>query len=275
MPKSPLDSAIDIAVKKDVLLKNKPLQFLVKAALAGVYIGFAVVFSFTVGEYFRSAGSPAISFMAGVAFSLALILIVIGNGELFTGNTMYFTMSTLKRKTTINGLVQNWIATYIGNLIGVVFFVYLVIQSGVFSQIGLDYYLLTTAVKKVDHSTTELFFRGILCNWLICLAIWIPMQTKDYIAKVILIMFIVTAFFVSGFEHSIANMAIFSFALSLPHAAEVTLLNTLHNLIPVTLGNVVGGGFFVGAVYVYINREVKSISDNEKQNEVVNMKQSI
>lgn len=267
MSQSPLEEAIGLAEKKAAVLKNSPLQFLTKAALAGCYIGFAVVFSFRVGEYFQAANSPAASLLAGLAFSLALVLIVIGSGELFTGNTMYLTMGILANKTTVKQLLANWFMTYFGNLAGVFLFTGLFLLTGIFSGIRSDHFLMTAVAGKVQLSAVEMFFRGILCNWLVCLAIWIPMQTKDYAAKVLLIMFIVTAFFLSGYEHSIANMALFSIALSLPHPEVITLSGAVYNLLFVTAGNIVGGGLFVGAAYIYALKEPKQKADSFSRKE--------
>lgn len=262
MSQSPLEEAIGLAEKKAAVLKNSPMKFLTKAALAGAYIGFAVVFSFRVGEYLQVANSPVASLLAGMAFSLALVLIVIGSGELFTGNTMFLTMGTLAKRTTFKELLANWGMTYFGNLAGVFLFTGLFLLTGIFSGIGKDHFLMTAVAGKVQLSATEMFFRGILCNWLVCLAIWIPMQTKDFSAKVFLIMFIVTAFFLSGYEHSIANMALFSIALSLPHPDVITLSGTVYNLLIVSAGNIVGGGLFVGAAYLYALKETRQKSDH-------------
>lgn len=233
------------------------MQFLVKAGLAGVYIGFAVAFAFKTGDLFLKAGSPAYTLMAGMTFSLALILIVIGGVDLFTGNNMYMAMGTLAKKTTVKDMLAVWGATWIGNLLGVFLFVFLFMAGGVFDGIGTDHYLITAAEGKANLTTTQMFFRGILCNWLVCLAVWLPLQTKNFAAKVMLIIICVTAFFATGYEHSVANMAVFSLALLLPHPDTITIFNTLHNLVVVTFGNLIGGAVFVGAAYVFINRKVK------------------
>lgn len=256
MENSPLQNAIEISTKKVKNLNNSPLQFFTKAGLAGTYIGFAVIFAFRLGDAFYQAGSPVTSLIAGMAFSLALLTIVIGGVELFTGNAMYATMGVLAKQSTIKDLIRVWIATYFGNLAGILFFTVLFLGTGLFDSIQPDHYLLAAVEGKMNLTLSEMFFRGILCNWLVCLAIWIPMQTKDFTAKVMLIMIIVSAFFVSGYEHSIANMALFSIALSVPHPETITFAGAIINLLVVTVGNIIGGGVFVGAAYIYINRDV-------------------
>lgn len=271
MANTPLNTAIQLSIKKASLLTNAPWKFWTKAMLAGVYISFAVIFSFKIGDAFLTSGSPATSLMAGLAFSLALILIVIGGGELFTGNTMYLTMGALDKRNSVKELLHVWFATYFGNLIGVFFFTFLFVQTGLFKDIPADHYLMTAVAGKINLTTDEMFFRGILCNWLVCLAIWLPLQTDNFAAKVMLIMMTVTSFFVSGYEHSIANMALFSISLSVPHPDTITLIGSLHNLLIVSLGNIVGGGLFVGAAYWYVNNEgngktVTIVDSKRKQN---------
>lgn len=98
----------------------------------------------------------------------------------------------------------------------------------------------------------QLFIKGILCNWLVCLAIFIPMQMKEDVAKVISMILIVFIFFASGYEHSIANFVLFSLALAVPHPTTIDLAGVIHNILPVTFGNIVGGALFMGALYTYL-----------------------
>ncbi|KHE69401.1 formate/nitrite transporter family protein, partial [Halobacillus sp. BBL2006] len=141
-----------------------------------------------------------------------------------------------------------------GNVLGILFFTGMIYFAGVFNEMDPHHSLLiSTAEKKMNLPASQLFFRAILANWLVCLAVWLPMQVKDDLAKIVLMILLVFTFFISGYEHSIANITLFSIALTSPHTALVTISGLFHNLIPVTLGNIVGGGFFVGAVYAYLN----------------------
>jgi nitrite transporter NirC len=112
---------------------------------------------------------------------------------------------------------------------------------------------MTVASSKMNAPFIDLFFRAILCNWVVCLAVWLPMHVKGDGAKISVMMLLVFAFVASGFEHSVANMVTFAIALAIPHPDTVTLLGAIHNLIPVTLGNVVGGGLFVGGLYFFLS----------------------
>jgi nitrite transporter NirC len=242
----------ELALKKRAILEQSLIQYIIRAALAGVYIGFALVLCLRIGEFFREANSPATYLVSGIFFGIALVFIMYGGAELFTGNTMYFTISTLQKETTIKDTLSNWLACYSGNLLGAVFFAFLIAQSGIFEHIPKEHLLFAIAAKKMHATTMQLFIKGILCNWLVCLAIFIPMQMKEDIAKVISMILIVFVFFASGYEHSIANFVLFSIALAVPHPATVNLAGVIHNIIPVTLGNIVGGALFMGALYTYL-----------------------
>lgn len=242
----------EAALKKRKIIDRSLIQYMTRAALAGVYIGFALVLCFRVGEFFRAANSPATYLVSGIFFGIALVLIMYGEAELFTGNTMYFTVSTLHKTTTIKDLLRNWLACYSGNLLGAVFFAFLISLSGVFDHLPKEHLLFLVAEKKIEATTLQLFVKGILCNWIVCLAIFIPMQMKEDTAKVFSMILIVFIFFASGYEHSIANFVLFSLALAVPHPEAINLAGVVHNIIPVTLGNIVGGALFMGALYTYL-----------------------
>ncbi|MCZ0755090.1 formate/nitrite transporter family protein [Anoxybacillus sp. J5B_2022] len=241
-----------LALKKRTILERSLVQYMMRAALAGVYIGFALVLCLRIGDFFHEANSPATYLVMGLFFGIALVLIMYGEAELFTGNTMYFTISTIQKETTVKDTIRNWVACYSGNLLGAVFFAFLIAQSGVFDHISPNHVLFAVAAKKIHATTMQLFIKGILCNWLVCLAIFIPMQMKEDIAKVISMILIVFIFFASGYEHSIANFVLFSIALAVPHPATIDLAGVIHNILPVTFGNIVGGALFMGALYTYL-----------------------
>ena len=248
----PVDKAINYALKKKETLDDSFFRYFVKAILAGIYIGFALMLCYRLAQPFFDIHSPATYMMTSLFFGLALVLISYGGGELFTGNTMAFAMSTLSGATSWKDTIYNWVSTYFGNLVGALFFALLIYYSGLFSLVPKTTWLMDVANSKMSATTVELFVRGILCNWLVCLAIWIPMNVKGDVGKIIATLLIVFAFMISGYEHSVANMALFSIALIVPHPETITLANALHNLIPVTIGNIVGGAFFVGALNLYI-----------------------
>ncbi|KUP06617.1 transporter [Bacillus coahuilensis p1.1.43] len=250
---------IELAVKKKKLLETSVTQYMIRAALAGVYIGFAIILCFKLGEFFHVANSPATYLMSAIFFGIALILIIYGEAELFTGNTMYFTMSTLDRKTSYKDLVKNWLFCYSGNVLGAILFTGLIVGTGLLASIPMNHLLFEVVEKKMHTGTSELFFRAILCNWIVCLSIFIPMQMKEDMAKIFSMFLLVFTFFLSGYEHSIANFVLFFISLAVPHPGGITIAGFVHNIVPVTIGNIIGGGFFMGVLYYYVTSTPKKI----------------
>jgi len=214
--------------------------------------------------------------MAGAIFGTGLMLVVVAGGELFTGNTMMIA-GVLDKKITVAAMLKNWFFVYLGNLVGSLFIAYMMTQSGLFSSGAnvLGGLTIKIATYKVGLSFMQAFYLGIMCNWLVCLAVWMATGAKDIVGKLMAIFFPIWLFITSGFEHSVANMYYIPAGImakgtkawvDAAHARGVTpeMLANLNwgsfftkNLLPVTLGNIVGGGIFVGAVYwyVYIKKE--------------------
>lgn len=250
--------------KKVAILHHNPLQYILKAMLASFFIGFAVMLSFRLSEPFFDAGSPASTLMLGAFFGIALVLILYGGAELFTGNTMYLTMSTAKGHTAVKDALAVLAACYGGNLLGAVVFAFFIQQTGIFDSIESTNLLMGAVAGKMSMPVSDLFFRAMLCNWIVCLAVWIPMQMKGDMAKIVAMMLCVMTFVVAGFEHSVANMVLFSMALAVPHPEAITVAGAVHNLIPVTLGNIVGGSVFVGLVYLYLAKPAAEAKEKEQ-----------
>ncbi len=196
------------------------------------------------------------------------MLVVVAGGELFTGNTL-IVISCLEGKSKWSGLLRNWFYVYLGNFIGSVLIAFLIYKSGQLnaSNGALGGFTIKTAVYKTGLTFQSAFYLGILCNWLVCLAVWMSAGAKDMAGKLLAIFFPIWLFITSGFEHSIANMYYIPagiMAKSNPQwvtaayemgvtpsqldALNITSLFT-KNLIPVTLGNIVGGAVFVGMSY--------------------------
>ncbi|WP_188655491.1 formate/nitrite transporter family protein [Pontibacillus salipaludis] len=251
-----INQTVQKALGKKEMVEANPGHYLIRAALAGIYIGFAIILSFKLAQPFYEQHAVSTYLLNALFFGVAFCLIIYGGSELFTSNTMYLTVSSLRKETTWLDTVKVWSYCYAGNVVGILFFTGIIYLTGLLQAIiPEESFLIAAAEKKMNVPTSQLFFRAILANWLVCLAVWIPMQVKEDISKIMLMMLLVFTFFISGYEHSIANVALFSLALSSPHTALVSLEGFMHNIIPVTLGNIIGGGFFVGAVYVYLNQK--------------------
>lgn len=249
-----VQNIIEAAVKKKEKMNESVLRYFASAMLAGAYVGIGIILIFSIGAPLAAIHSPLQSIVMGMSFGIALTLVIFAGSELFTGNNMFFTMSTLARRTTMGDLGKNWVLVFIGNLVGAVVLSLLVYGTGLFQQIGADHLIFKAAATKMSLPVSMLFFRGILCNWLVCLAIWMASRAKDDISKLVLIWWCLYAFIASGYEHSVANMTLLSTALLLPgHPDTITVAGWMHNMIPVTLGNIVGGAVFVGMAYWFIS----------------------
>ena len=221
--------------------------------LAGAFIAFGAML-FTVTMTGNTLGFGPGRLLGGVSFSLGLILVVIAGAELFTGNNL-IVMAWADRKVSTGLLLRNWGIVYVANLIGSVGAAALFVLAGSLA-LG-DGTVGETAVKiaasKVALPFAEAFFRGVLCNALVCLAVWLTMAAHSVSRKILAIIFPIAGFVALGFEHSIANM--YFIPVAIMHGADsVTLAGFINNLIPVTLGNIVGGGGFVALVYWIIFR---------------------
>jgi nitrite transporter NirC len=221
--------------------------FLIGAAMAGAYIGFGDIIMFTAGAHADPAWAHLVM---GVVFSSALTIVVFAGSELFTGTAMYMPLAVLTRRSRVADMLLVWIAAWIGNLIGAV------VLAGLFHLAGGGVLLgdgsqafFSIVSAKMSAGSLELLARGILCNWLVCLAIWMAGRTENAAAKIMLIFWPITIFVAAGYEHSVANMFTFSMALMGEHPANITLAAAVHNLIWVTLGNLIGGAVFMALGY--------------------------
>lgn len=262
---SPADIAktcVGVAEKKAALTRP---SLRVLSLLAGAYIAMGAIMSTVVtNDLAVYIGDGLSRLVGGATFSLGLILVVLGGAELFTGNNLIMTTGLLQKKISFRQVIQNWSLVYLFNFIGAILIVYLVFWSGIWSfnsgSVGLR--AVSIAVGKVSLSWSEAFFRAILCNWLVCLAVWLSLAGKDALSKILGIMIPVTAFVAMGFEHSIANMYFIPMGILLSGheiiktAFEPAILQSLtwwgflwKNLLPVTLGNMIGGIVFVAVAY--------------------------
>lgn len=244
-----LEKVADASEKKIAFMKRKPGGYLVLAALAGIYLGFGIVLIFSIAGPIAAAGGGAyLKLIMGASFGIALSLVVFAGSELFTGNNMVFAVGHLEKRVGWQPILLLFAMCYIGNLLGSLFLAFLVTQGGSLSEAS-NALLLKVAAAKMGLDPKEAFLRGILCNWLVCLAVWIATRVQSESAKLIMIFWCLFAFIGSGFEHSIANQTLLGLAMFLPHGPEVSLAGFIHNQIFVTAGNIVGGGLMVGTVY--------------------------
>lgn len=258
---------IDTGINK--VSKKYFIQFLL-GILAGVFIAFAAEGSnvSAYGLWSKPETYGLGKAMAGALFGTGLMLVIIAGADLFTGNTLII-MGVLEKKIKLKDMLMNWTLVYLGNFVGSLLVAYMIVNSGQLHMGGnmLAGTTIKIASAKVSLSFTNAFYLGIMCNWLVCLAVWLSYSAKDITGKILGIFFPIWLFITSGFEHSVANMYYISagiLAKSTPQYSQAShlseeVLNALNwksfifsNLLPVTLGNIVGGAFFVGAAYWFI-----------------------
>lgn len=276
---NPVESGMDALLPPDMAARAESvgvakagmpaIKTFVLALLAGAFIAFGAVFYTTVTA--ASSLSYGISRLAGgLSFSLGLILVIVGGAELFTGNNL-IVMAWANKKVSTLQLLKNWGLVYLGNFCGalsVVVFMLLARQyESAGGEVGLN--MLTMARTKCELDFLQALALGVLCNILVCLAVWLCFSPGSVTGKIMSIIFPVTAFVACGFEHSVANMYIVPNALmtlrfgdpaflAMAGQPEVAWASVnwsdflLHNLIPVTLGNIIGGAVLVGLVYWFV-----------------------
>ncbi|EOB3600853.1 TPA: formate transporter FocA [Vibrio vulnificus] len=248
------------------------------AIMAGAFIGLAFLFYITVTTGSANAGWGLSRFAGGLAFSMGLILIVICGGELFTSSVLS-SISWANKQISFTKMLSIWGKVYIGNFIGAMFLLLLVTGAGLYQMDGGQWGLnaLNIAQHKLHHTTVQAFSLGVLCNLLVCLAIWLTFSSANAMTKAVMTMLPVAMFVSSGFEHCVANMFMVPLGIVIANFAPDTFwaqvganasqyadLNIGHfitaNLIPVTLGNIVGGAVLVGLANwcIYRRPELKA-----------------
>jgi nitrite transporter NirC len=236
-----------LAQTKTKTLQSNPVGFFIAAMMAGAYVGVGILLIFSVGE----SVDPSFRNLAmGCSFGIALTLVIFAGSELFTGHTMYMILGLLGGTTSWRDLGRSWSATWFGNLAGCIVLAALFVAGGGGNVLmdGADL-LDTVAATKMSAPAVELVARAMLCNWLVCLAIWTSARTTSDTAKCILIFWCLFAFIAAGFEHSVANMTIFAVALMSEHPDSVTVAGAAHNLVWVTIGNAISGAGAMGLGY--------------------------
>ncbi|RZU48131.1 formate/nitrite transporter [Fluviicoccus keumensis] len=242
------------------------LSMLMLGILAGAFIGLGTM-GFVLVKSDPSLGFVAAQLLGGAVFSVGLFLVLVAGAELFTGNNL-LVMAWADGKITTRELMRNWLVVCTGNFIGAAGLALLVFLSHHADLNGgaIAAQYLKIAVAKASLSPAAAFFRGVLCNVLVCMAVWMAFAGRSVLDKLAAVFLPVTLFVAAGFEHSIANMYLFPLAMLLQWAGEVppepalTVGGFLGNLFPVILGNLVGGSVLVGLVYyvIYVRQANKS-----------------
>lgn len=227
--------------------KYSTIRIFVLAILAGAFISIGAVFYLVVINE-SNFGFGITRLFGGLAFSLGLILVVVAGAELFTGNNL-MAMAWADRKITTKDLLRNWTLAYAGNVVGCLLTVILIWFAGIdeLNNGALGKSAVQIANSKLSLDFSEAFARGILCNALVCIAVWLVMACRSVTDKILAIIFPITAFVTMGFEHSIANWFFLPYAKFLD--STIPLTESLKNIAAVTAGNLVGGTILVAGIY--------------------------
>ena len=277
--KSPVEILTNVSNTVTEKAQRKVSSLLILSFLAGAFIAFAAEGS-TMAAHNLLANPETTGLartLTGAIFATGLMMILMAGGELFTGNTLII-IPVLDRKVTVRQMLLNWLLVYIGNLIGCLLIVWMMNHSGLFAASNGLFGGMTIkiAAGKIDMPFHRAFILGVMCNWLVCLAIWTSFASRDPTGKILMLFFVISLFVISGFEHSIANMyyipaGIFAkqnpqwAAMSQVSAEQLSGLNWINfavkNLIPVTLGNIIGGAGMVGVLFRAALKKRLSVSD--------------
>lgn len=283
LPPAMAHKAEDVGVAK-ANLAITTMFFL--SVLAGAFIAMGAIFATTV----TAGASGVLSYgvtrlLGGLVFCLGLILVIVAGAELFTGNNL-IVMAWASGKVTTAKLLRNWVIVYVGNFVGSIATAYLMFMSKQYTFGGgvIGTNALATANAKAGLEFGQALVLGIFCNALVCLAVWLCLSARTTLDKIAAIIFPITAFVAAGFEHSIANMYFIPVGLFIKGGAAATFWETagvtaeqyanltwgnffLNNLIPVTLGNIIGGAVMVGLVYWYIYQRPHPVLHSTSQSE--------
>ncbi|MCC3866805.1 formate/nitrite transporter family protein [Terrisporobacter mayombei] len=255
------------AEKKVGFFKSVPLKFFVYSIMAGVFCGLGMILAYSAGGslnfYESTKGLAKIVF--GISFALSFTLIVYAGSELFTGNVGVISIGMYNKSVSAKDGIKLLILVYIGNFIGATLISLLIGAAGLLDNPMTAQYIVSNCAIKMNLPFSQSFFRGILCNMLVVLATWSTSKIKSEPARMLILIWCVYGFCTSGFEHSIANMALFVMGMISPYTtSEISVMGYINNIIPVTLGNIVGGALIIGTVYYFVGNFKKETYGNKK-----------
>jgi nitrite transporter NirC len=231
------------------LLQDDPLRYMLRSVGAGMGLTLVVFVFWVLKQDLHDISLGAV--IASGFFGVGLMIIVFTNTELFTSNNMYLAVSSVEGRTSWKQAALLWMFCYFGNLAGAILVALLLLGAGSLGQLPPDHALFDGALRKAQQTGSVIFFKAVLANWIVCLAVRIALRCQEEVAKILVLVLIVFIFVYLGFEHSIANMGTFSMAML--GGGALTVGEALHNLLFSTLGNVVGGVLLVGLPFTFLN----------------------
>ena len=242
----------DAAQKKIEFFKTDKIGYFVSSMLAGIFVGFGILIIFTIAAVLGD--SAYLKIIQGASFAAALSLIVFSGAELFTGNVFVLTAGLMRKKVKLKNSVSLWLFCLLGNLAGSVLIAALFIATGLYEGYITDL-VNNTVIAKTSPDFWAIFNRAILCNVLVCAATWCSYKIKSEVGKLIMIFWCIYLFVTIGFEHSIANMTLFSLNVFLWTDGGASFGSMVHNLAAATFGNFVGGASLALAYWTMGRKE--------------------
>lgn len=240
MPYDDVQKFSNAAAGKAKMLKEHAGKYFIRSIMAGFFIAVAMIYCNVVNNVFRESDPAMGKFLGALVFSIAVLLIVFIGSELFTGNNFVMAFGAFDKKVTWGQVGKIWLVSYIGNFVGCFIFSLIFVAAG---ASGTKDYFASYIPGKLAIPMGEMFFRAVLCNFFVCLAVACGSKCKDEAAKFLMIVICISGFVIAGFEHSIANMAIYTTAWFL--VPDLSILDILKSMLIVTLGNIVGGGLLL------------------------------
>ncbi len=252
MFKDEFEKLVNASKAKSALLEKNPLGYFLSSGLAGLYVGLGTILIFTIGGMLT--GLPYAKIVMGASFGIALSLVLMAGSELFTGNNLVMTAGSLKGEVSWGKTAKVWTVCYFGNWFGSIAVALLFHLSGLNTG-AVSEFIAKVSLAKTTAPVSQLFFRGMLCNILVCLAVWCFFKLQSESGKLIMIFWCLFAFITSGFEHSIANMTLLTIGMLNPAGQALTVAGYFTNIIVVTLGNMAGAILFLVLPYFVIQKD--------------------
>jgi nitrite transporter NirC len=243
-----VEKAAHSGALKVSLLHLDPSRYVLRSVGAGMFLTVVGFVFWVLTQNLNDSSFGRV--IAAAFFGVGLMIIVFTNTELFTSNNMYLSVSSAEGRTSWKQAVLLWITCYFGNLVGALLVATLLLGAGSL-QLPADHALFTGALHKAHQAGSVIFIKGILANWIVCLAVRMALGCQDKVAKILILILVIFIFVYLGFEHAIANMGTFSMAIL--GGGTLTFADALHNLLYTTAGNIVGGVLLVGLPFAYLN----------------------
>jgi formate/nitrite transporter len=248
------EAVVKLAIKK---AHTKASKVFLLGFMGGIFIGLAYIAYITVSQTLGTTFDAGFGkFMGATVFPVGIMLVLFVGGDLFTGNNLAF-IAYCTKDVSLKEVMQNWITVWFGNLIGSIFIAWVAFMGGIFKSSTMHSFTVHLAEHKVHLTFTEALFSGFLCNILVALGVWMTFSATDSIGKLFSAWFPIMMFALSGFQHVVANMFVLSIAKLIDPAIYTPVTALTHNLIPVTLGNLLSGGIFIPVIYynLYLKKD--------------------